>query len=146
MMISDKDFDAMMNSYAVPALNPDIVTQGIHAAINQPQSLYPARRKTRSPLFSFPAFMLGGAVAVAAMIFLALPMAGLQITAASDDFDSAIRDLTHSERMAENEVRSADEIFGMLEAADSGDQQQLDDLLRDQPDDSPIWDRFMGRS
>lgn len=142
--------DRALNTYCPPVIDPDLVAQATHFAVHQPRPLpLPHRRH-----FSLPVFALGGAVAVA-MVLLVLPMMGLQIAPIGPDLERVVKDLTRSEMMADNEVRSADEIFSMLETAPAEDQQDIEELLKtldhQEPDaatdtEAPIWDTFMGQT
>lgn len=146
-MMDDKDLDKMLNTYRTPALDPDVVTQAMHNAIHRPAEAQPRKASFFSfKLTPFPAFMAGAAVAVAAMVLVVLPLTGLQIRP-SLNIDVAVSELTASQQMAENDIRGADEILGLIDASrDDAQQQDVDEFLNDQEEDGPIWDTFMSRS
>lgn len=147
--MEDKDLNHILNQYRVPVLDPDLVIQAVHNAIHAPQqdvraAKLPQRRISFAALLNpFPSFVMGGMVAVAAMVLFVLPMLGLQIRH-EFNVDSVLSDLTIREQVAENDVRNADEVFGLLEGPQN-DSQQIEELLQDQPDETPIWDIFMDR-
>lgn len=140
-MLDDKDLDKMLNAYRVPALDPDVVTQAMHNAIHAPVEAPKPKRSFCFAISPFPAFMMGGAVAVAAMVLVVLPLSGMQIRPAFN-IDAVVNELAASQQMAENDIKSADEILGLI---DSGSQ-NIDEIPDDQDEDAPIWDTFMSRS
>ncbi len=73
-MLDDKDLNKMLNAYTVPALDPDVVTQAVHNAIHRPVEMPKRKRGFRFMVSPFPAFMAGGAVAIAAMVLVVLPL------------------------------------------------------------------------
>ncbi len=66
------------------------------------------------------------------------------------NIDAVVSELAASQQMAENDIKSTDEILGLIDAEKSDGQDEgqsnLDELLNDQPDDAPIWDTFMGNT
>ena len=93
----------MLNQYSVPALDSDLVIQAVHNAIHarnkngQPQKSQ-RKRSFAILLNPFPSFVMGGMVAVAAMILFVLPMLGLQIRQ-EFNVDTVLSDLTIREQM-----------------------------------------------
>lgn len=137
-----RELEELLDCYEAPRLDPDVVTQGIHAALNQPA---PARRRPVSRLrwtSPLPVFMAGGLATAAALVLFVLPMAGLEIRPARS-LDAQVAKLVRTQQMAEAELSNADEVFGLLETPEPD---PVDELLRDVPDDRPVWDVIMGRS
>jgi hypothetical protein len=145
MMMDDKDLDKMLNAYRVPVLDPDVVTQAVHNAIHHPVEMPQRKRGFRFMTSPFPAFMAGGAVAIAAMVLVILPLTGLQIRPALN-IDAVVNELAASQQVAENDIKSADEILGLIDSRQDDEAPTMDEILNDQGEDDPIWDTFMGRS
>lgn len=144
-MMDDKDLDKMLNTYRVPALDPDVVTQAVHNALHRPAEMPKPKRSFRFMTSPFPAFMAGGAVAIAAMVLVVLPLTGLQIRPVLN-IDAVVNELAASQQVAENDIRSADEILDLIDSRQDDGSQNVDEILNDQDEDAPIWDTFMGRT
>lgn len=142
-MLGDKDLDKMLNAYRVPALDPDVVIQAVHHAVHRPAGLPQKKRGFRFMLSPLPAFVAGGAVAVAAMVFAVLPLTGMQIRPALN-IDAVVNELAISQQMAENDIKGADEILGLIDGDQPGPGSES--APSDPSEDAPIWDMFMGRS
>ena len=144
-MLDDKDLDKMLKAYRVPALDPDVVTQAMHSAVHRPAESTKQKSRIRFAVSPFSAFMSGGAVAIAAMILVILPLADMR-TGPALNIDAEVNELAVSEQLAENDIKSTDEILGLIDSRKNNRSPSADKMPDDADDDAPIWDTFMGRS
>ncbi|MDB5490946.1 MAG: hypothetical protein JWO78_795 [Micavibrio sp.] len=145
-MLDDKDLDRMLNTYRVPALDPDVVIQAVHNAVHQPVpfvEIAKLRRRFRLAIPPFPSFRMGGAVA--AMILVIMPLTGLQ-TQPELNVDAVIDELVVSQQVAENDIRSAEEILGLIDSRRNSPPEGFKNTDDRDEEDAPIWDTFMGHS